>query len=118
MAGTEPHAWGAGRMDDITYVGLDVHKPALAKAGGDGVRGSRRERDAVVRCGRSGFSRTAPRSVSPPLIDGRLPLFFWLVKGDFQILVRPIRDIGNFAHESKAAFEDGRRSSVVGDWLG
>jgi transposase len=26
------------------YVGLDVHKPALAKAGGDGVRGSRRER--------------------------------------------------------------------------
>jgi hypothetical protein len=44
MAGTEPHAWGAGRMDDITYVGLDVHKPALAKAGGDGVRGSRRER--------------------------------------------------------------------------
>jgi hypothetical protein len=24
---------GTGRMDDITYVGLDVHKPALAKAG-------------------------------------------------------------------------------------
>ena len=33
MAGTEPHAWGTGQMDDITYVGLDVHKPAPAKAG-------------------------------------------------------------------------------------
>jgi hypothetical protein len=29
MAGTEPRAWGTGRMDDITYVGLDVHKPAM-----------------------------------------------------------------------------------------
>jgi hypothetical protein len=35
LAGTEPHAWGTGLMDTITYVGLDVHKPALAKAGGD-----------------------------------------------------------------------------------
>jgi len=33
MAGTEPHAWGTGRMDDITYVGLDVHKPAPRKRG-------------------------------------------------------------------------------------
>jgi hypothetical protein len=35
LAGTEPHAWGTGLMDTITYVGLDVHKPALAKAGRD-----------------------------------------------------------------------------------
>jgi transposase len=33
MTGTEPHAGETGLMDTITYVGLDVHKPALAKAG-------------------------------------------------------------------------------------
>jgi len=32
MAGTEPHAWGTGRMDDITYVGLDVHKATVCVA--------------------------------------------------------------------------------------
>src|SRR5947208_16821692 len=40
MAGTEPHAWGTGRKDDITYVGLDVHKAtvcvAVAESGRDG----------------------------------------------------------------------------------
>jgi transposase len=40
MAGTEPHAWGTGLMDDITYVGLDVHKAticvAVAESGRDG----------------------------------------------------------------------------------
>ena len=32
MAGTEPHAWGTGRMDDITYGGLDVHKATVCGA--------------------------------------------------------------------------------------
>ena len=32
MAGTEPHVWGTGRMDDITYVGLDVHKATVCVA--------------------------------------------------------------------------------------
>jgi transposase len=32
MAGTEPHAWGTSRMDDITYVGLDVHKATVCVA--------------------------------------------------------------------------------------
>jgi folate-dependent phosphoribosylglycinamide formyltransferase PurN len=32
VTGAEPHAWETGLMDTITYVGLDVHKPALAKA--------------------------------------------------------------------------------------
>jgi len=32
MAGTEPHAWGTGLMDDITYVGLDVHKATVCVA--------------------------------------------------------------------------------------
>jgi hypothetical protein len=41
MTGTEPQAMETGLMENITYVGLDVHKPALAKAGGDGVRGDR-----------------------------------------------------------------------------
>src|ERR1700730_12799858 len=40
MAGTEAHAWGAGQMDDITDLGLDVHKAtvcvAVAKSGRGG----------------------------------------------------------------------------------
>ena len=32
MAGTEPHVSGTGRMDDITYVGLDVHKATVCVA--------------------------------------------------------------------------------------
>lgn len=40
MAVTEPHAWGTGLMNDITYVGLDVHKAticvAIAEGGRDG----------------------------------------------------------------------------------
>lgn len=39
MAGTEPHAWGTGRMDDITYVGLDVHKATVCVAVAEGERG-------------------------------------------------------------------------------
>jgi hypothetical protein len=31
-AGTEPHVWGMGRMDDITYFGLDVHKATVCVA--------------------------------------------------------------------------------------
>jgi hypothetical protein len=26
MTGTEPHTWRADLMDNITFVGLDVHK--------------------------------------------------------------------------------------------
>jgi hypothetical protein len=37
MAGTEPHTWRADLMDNITFVGLDVHKAtvcvALAESG-------------------------------------------------------------------------------------
>ena len=32
MAGTEPHAWGTGLMDDVTYLGLDVHKAVVCVA--------------------------------------------------------------------------------------
>jgi hypothetical protein len=50
MTGTEPHAWEAGLMDTITYVGLDVHKATISpRAVG------------VARCGRSGFSKAVPR---------------------------------------------------------
>ena len=30
MADAEPHAWEAGRMISITYVGLDVHEATMA----------------------------------------------------------------------------------------
>ncbi len=40
MAGTEPHTWRADLMDDITFVGLDVHKAtvcvSVAESGRDG----------------------------------------------------------------------------------
>ncbi len=39
MAGTEPHAWETGRTDDISYVGLDVHKATVAVALAEGGRG-------------------------------------------------------------------------------
>ena len=39
MAGTEPHAWGTGRMDDVTYVGLDVHKATVCVAVAESGRG-------------------------------------------------------------------------------
>ena len=32
MSGTEPHAWETGRMNSITYVGLDVHKATVSVA--------------------------------------------------------------------------------------
>ena len=32
MAGTAPHGWEMGRMDDITFVDLDVHKASLCVA--------------------------------------------------------------------------------------
>ena len=39
LAGTEPHAWETGRMDSITYVGLDVHKATVSVAVAEGGRG-------------------------------------------------------------------------------
>src|SRR5258708_35815070 len=39
MTGTEPHAWGTGLMDDITFVGLDVHKATVCIAIAQGGRG-------------------------------------------------------------------------------
>src|SRR4051812_36794762 len=39
MTGTEPHAWGTGLMDDITFVGLDVHKATVCVAVAEGDRG-------------------------------------------------------------------------------
>ena len=39
MAGTEPHAWGTGRMDDITCVGLDVRKATVCVAAAERGRG-------------------------------------------------------------------------------
>ena len=32
MSGAEPHAWETGRMNSITYVGLDVHKATVSVA--------------------------------------------------------------------------------------
>ena len=40
MAGTEPQAWGTGLMDDITYVGLDVHKATVCVAVAESGRSS------------------------------------------------------------------------------
>ena len=39
MTGTEPHAWGTGLMDDIIFVGLDVHKATVCIAIAEGSRG-------------------------------------------------------------------------------
>ena len=39
MTGTEPHAWETGVMDNITYVGLDVHKATVCVAVAKGGRG-------------------------------------------------------------------------------
>jgi transposase len=39
MTGTEPHARGTGLMDDITFVGLDVHKATVCIAIAQGSRG-------------------------------------------------------------------------------
>jgi hypothetical protein len=39
MTGTEPHAWETGLMDNITYVGLDVHKGTVCVALAEGGRG-------------------------------------------------------------------------------
>ncbi len=36
MTGTEPQAWGTGLMDDITFVGLDVHKATVCIAVAEG----------------------------------------------------------------------------------
>jgi hypothetical protein len=51
MSGTEPHAWETGRMNSITYVGLDVHKATVAVAVAEGGRGGEV----------SAFLRTGPR---------------------------------------------------------
>ena len=39
MTGTQPHAWGTGLMDDIIFVGLDVHKATVCIAVAEGGRG-------------------------------------------------------------------------------
>ena len=39
MSGTEPHGWETGQMDDITYVGLDVHKATVCVALAESGRG-------------------------------------------------------------------------------
>ena len=39
MAGTDPQAWGTDLMDNITYVGLDVHKATVCVAVAEGGRG-------------------------------------------------------------------------------
>jgi transposase len=39
MTGTEPHARGTGLMDDITFVGLDVHKATVCIAVAESGRG-------------------------------------------------------------------------------
>jgi hypothetical protein len=38
MTGTEPHAWETGLMDNITYVGLDVHKATVEDGEARGTR--------------------------------------------------------------------------------
>jgi transposase len=39
MTGTEPHAWETGLMENITYVGLDVHKATVCVALAESGRG-------------------------------------------------------------------------------
>ena len=39
MAGIELHAWETGRMNSITYVGLDVHKATVSVAVAESGRG-------------------------------------------------------------------------------
>ena len=38
MTGTEPQAWETGLMENITYVGLDVHKATMCVAIAEGGR--------------------------------------------------------------------------------
>src|SRR5215831_16478766 len=39
MTGTEPHAWETGLMENITYIGLDVHKATVCVALAESGRG-------------------------------------------------------------------------------
>ena len=39
MAGTEPHTWKADVMDNITFVGLDVHKATVCMSVAESGRG-------------------------------------------------------------------------------
>ena len=39
MTGKEPHAWRTDLMDDITFVGLDVHKATVCVAVAESERG-------------------------------------------------------------------------------
>ena len=39
MAGAEPQTWGTGLMNNIVFVGLDVHKATIAVAVAEGARG-------------------------------------------------------------------------------
>ena len=39
MTGTEPHAWETGLMENITYIGLDVHKATVCVALAENGRG-------------------------------------------------------------------------------
>jgi hypothetical protein len=46
-AGTDTHAWEAGLMDTITYVGLDVHKATVSVAVAESGRGGEIRQIAV-----------------------------------------------------------------------
>ena len=39
LAGAEPQTWGTGLMNNIVFVGLDVHKATIAVAVAEGARG-------------------------------------------------------------------------------
>lgn len=39
MADAEPQTWGTDLMNDIVFVGLDVHKATIAVAVAEGARG-------------------------------------------------------------------------------
>jgi hypothetical protein len=104
MAGTVPHAWGTGRMDDITdditYVGLDVHKATVCVAVArvqisefpTGDFGSNRQA-VSVETDRPFRSKAAPRCewvLVPALANRRCvihPILLWPAKASTLVII-------------------------------
>src|SRR5215510_11514976 len=77
IAGTEPQAWRAGLMNDITYDGLDVHKATVCVAIAESGRGGEvREVGVFEKPAQNGCSDWQA-SASPPLLLRSRSLWIW-----------------------------------------